>query len=170
MNEPQHSIDDLKGPAREHFQAIDWTIQRCCWCAAALILVAALLGLFGQGPLVHRRVSAPDNSLTVDYHAVERYGSPTEMTFRVHSSAPGSEPLQLRISKRFCDETSLENIVPLPLQSTIEGADVVYSFAVRDIDTAEIVLRYKHEEPGALAFEVGIPGHASIALQQYVLP
>lgn len=170
MNEPQHSIDELKGPSREHFQAIDWTIQRCCWCAAALILVAALLGLFGQGPLVQQRVSAPDDSLTVDYYVVERYGSPTKMTFRVHPSATGNEPLQLRISKRFCDKTSLENLVPLPLKSTIQGDAVVYSFAVRDIDSVEIVLRYKHEEPGTLAFEVGIPGHASIALQQYVLP
>lgn len=170
MNEPQHSIDDLKGPAREHFQAIDGTVQRCCWCAAALILVAALLGLFGQGPLVHQRVSSADDSVKVEYYTVERYGSPTKMTFHMHRSALSDEQLQLRISKRFCDETSLENIVPLPIKSTIEGNDVVYTFAVHGVNDIKIVLRYKHEEPGDLAFEVGIPGRASIALQQYVLP
>lgn len=170
MTTATHSIDDLKGPGNERHHAIDWTLQRFFWLCIVAVLLAALLGYLGRGPLVKRLAVADDDSLSVEYYRVERYQSPTQLRIRVAKLPGGEQPLRLLLDKRFCDLASADSIAPPPRDFAQRGDKVVYEFDVDDADELEIVYRYQHEEPGELSYEVSVDGHSAARVSQYVLP
>lgn len=171
MSAPEHTINDLKGPSADRRHLIDWIVQRIAWLGIVLILLAGLLGFLGQGPLSQRHATAEDRSLSVVYHAIERYESPTELTINVLKIPRDASVLRLRISKDFCDAATPENISPPPrTTTTLAGDDVVYEFAVADVEHAKIVYRYSHDEPGRLAYQIALDGQTPVHVRQYVLP
>src|SRR3569833_3388571 len=56
----------------------------------ALFVLAALLGLFGRGPLSHRTQMSANGRLSLDYEPLVRWGTSTQVT--VHLSTPDVRP------------------------------------------------------------------------------
>ena len=61
------------------FQRKNWRAERIGWAVLAFILLAAALGLFGQGPLGGTVVAAGDDSLSLTYERFWRLSSPTRL-------------------------------------------------------------------------------------------
>lgn len=170
MSKPTHTIEDLKGPEVERSLQIDWTIQRAGWLLMVGVIVAALLGYLGRGPLTHQHARATDQSLSVEYYSIERYESPTELRIRIDQPPAEGEPLRLRVSKAFCDVTTVEQISPPPLRSTLVGDDVVYDFAVGKPEELMVVYRFKHDDTGSLVYTLAVGDGEPVTVQQYILP
>lgn len=60
-----------------------WTAERFGWVGIAAVIVLALLGLFGPGPLSHESVESPDASLHVDYNRFIRMGGTTSIEVEI---------------------------------------------------------------------------------------
>lgn len=56
----------------------EWKLQRVGWALMALALLAAVLGLFGHGPLSETASASADGALTVRHQRFERYQAPSE--------------------------------------------------------------------------------------------
>src|SRR5262249_33260243 len=68
------------------FQRRSWLVQRTSWIIMALVLVAALAGLFFHGPLSHTTARNADGSVAVEY---ERFAHKTTVThFIIRISPP----------------------------------------------------------------------------------
>jgi hypothetical protein len=78
-------IGDLEIQQDLNYQRREWRIQRLGWVVMRLVILAALLGLLGNGPLSKASVTATDGSLRLDYHRCWHYRNP--MTLEIH--APG---------------------------------------------------------------------------------
>lgn len=59
-----------------------WVASRVAWTIMALVLLLAAAGLFGDGPLAHRRATAPDDSFSVQYERFQRRDATTQMILR----------------------------------------------------------------------------------------
>ena len=66
-----------------------WVVQRIGWGVMAALLLAALLGLFGTGPLSRATATAPGGAVTLDYDRFGRYLGPATLLIRV---GPGAAP------------------------------------------------------------------------------
>ena len=71
--------EDFDQVMRHHYAA--WRAERVAWCVMALVLLATLLGAFGDGPLSDARVGSP-RTFTVEYDRLLRSSSPALLRFR----------------------------------------------------------------------------------------
>lgn len=108
-------------PIREQmdFQHSDWVAERIGWAVVAIIVIVALSGLLGFGPLAAATASDASHRLSVDYDRFQRVTVTTHFTFRV---AGGASPLELRLGPDFSSEFEIDSVQPAPLHST-QGPD-----------------------------------------------
>jgi hypothetical protein len=121
-------MDELtsrKYPVREHmrFQRRLWVVERAGWLVLALIMLLALLGLFGTGVLSNATVSA--GSLTVEYDRFERATRVSQFIFQFAPSPNGER--RLRLNRVFQDNYEIASIQPPPAKSSADGLDLTFS-------------------------------------------
>jgi hypothetical protein len=146
----------------------EYVAERSGMVLIALILLAALLGLLGPGPLTYRTEIAEGNSLTVEHYAIQRYEAPSELYVRVRPVA-GAESIRLGISRTWTDRITMEGITPEPVSIETSEDRLVYTFRASGEEVL-IVLRYKNDEFGSVEYEVDDDQDASLRLSQFVLP
>lgn len=168
MSKADHSITELATQEVARVHRIDWIVQRCAWLLFALVLLAALAGLLGPGPLTHAVESSADGTLVIDYHRIERYESPAKLKVKLPEGR--KQPVRLRVGKSFFDAVTMEAISPPPLAIEASEGDPVYIFPASPRGPYSILLRYKPDEFGPLRFAVAIDSDAAFEVQQFILP
>jgi hypothetical protein len=162
-----HALAELESPQHQKHQRHEWWFERVGWVLMLLVIVAALLGFIGPGPLTSREVAGGEGSPTIEYYVVEHYGAPGRFVVR---APPGRrETLQLTVSRSFCDRATAESIVPPPASVAADDDDVTYTFALAGAEPT-IVFRYKYDEFGVFDHQIAVDGGRPVAFRQYVLP
>ena len=104
-------IGDLDSADNIEFQRRAWMFQRASWVAIALIVAAAMAGLFGSGALAKARVEA--SGLEIEYERFLRRHVPAELVIRVRAVATSSA-FRLRIDNAYLRRVETGDIVPPP--------------------------------------------------------
>lgn len=151
------------------FQRRDWRFERIGWGAMLLVGVAAVVGLFGHGPLSNAAANADDGSLGVEYQRFERHGSPSELTVFLRRSASSDTSVQLWIGGEFLRAVQLQQIVPEPVRQITLGDRTLFEVAVRS-DTGRVSFYLMPQRIGARTLELGVPGRATLRRRQFVYP
>ena len=82
-----------------------WIAQRIGWFLVGLLIIAALLGFFGSGPV--SRASVQGNGLRIEYERFARKQQPTKILFAIYGARPQS---QLELSRAYFDSVQIEQI------------------------------------------------------------
>jgi hypothetical protein len=162
-------MDELasrKYPVREHmrFQRRLWVIERIGWLVLALIVLLALLGLFGSGVLSKSSVGA--GSLTVDYARFERATRATRFTFHFAASQGGER--RLRLNRTFQRDYEIGSIQPPPARSSADGIDL--TFGVPAGRPADVVIWAHPHSYGTMHFEARADDEPPLKFSVFVYP
>jgi hypothetical protein len=162
-------MDELasrKYPVGEHmrFQRRMWVIERIGWLVLALIVVLALLGLFGSGVLSKSRVSA--GSLTIDYARFERATRSTRFTF--HFAASPNNQRRLRLNRPFLGDYEISSIQPPPARSSADGLDL--TFAAPAGRAADVVIWAHPHSYGTMQLEARADDEPPLKFSVFVYP
>jgi len=145
------------------------TIELVSHGLMAAIVIAALAGLFGRGPLSHRTHWTPDHRFGVDFEPLARYGTTTQVT--LHLSSPDPDvPVDVFVSSALIEPMGLQSIFPRPLDREAIGGGITYRFMIpagQDSGLARFVL--KPATVGPVQIELH-QGDASLSFRQWVLP
>jgi hypothetical protein len=120
------------------FQEKEWTVERVFWVVTAVFLVAALVGLFGIGPVSETTATSPDDTVTVEYDRFIRHVGTTTMTIAVDDSTVQDGKVTLSISRELADGWRIENISPAPSTESSSRQALIYEFDVLG-DTAPVI-------------------------------
>jgi hypothetical protein len=162
---------ELELPEGERFFRIEWRVQRVGWIVWGLIVVAALAGLVGTGPLSSREVSASDGSLVVGYDRFLHYHTPSTIELTLPSMPGDSNPFRVQLSRALLEGVEISRIEPEPEGRTLAADGVVYDFPRGDgIANARILLHLKYERFGRHGGEIALVGHEPVTLSQFVYP
>ena len=101
------------------FQRREWTVQRIAWLVEAAVIVAALLGLLGNGPLSKASISDPTGSLFVEYSRFGHWESPLRIEITVQPRA--GHLTRLSINRPYLDQMRVESITPQPVSQSADG-------------------------------------------------
>jgi hypothetical protein len=162
-------IAELENAASLRHHRLEWKMERLGWTVMLLIIVGALAGLFGPGPLTTQERSTGDGALAIEYHAVEHNAAPGRLIIRVRQVAE-AKTLRLNLSRSFSDHATTESIVPSPLSAEARDDAVVYTFAAHSPDGVVLTYRYQYDSIGVFDHQVALNGGESIRFRQYVLP
>lgn len=89
-----------------------------------LFVVAALLGLFGDGPLSEAVASSSDGQLRVDYQRFCRRNAPQTLDITLPTQA-GAQHVELSINGDYLRRVQVTEILPHPMQSIRHQASLL---------------------------------------------
>lgn len=155
------------------FQRRSWRVQRVAWFIMAGIVAAALLGLFGKGPLSSATVSTPDRTMQVRYERFGRLDSPLITNVRLaRGTADADGRVRLWISRAYLGRVAGDGISPIP-ESTQTAADrVVFVFRLTDpAQPVDATFYLNTEKVGPLTGQFGLVDRKPVlTIRQFIYP
>ncbi|MDG9925668.1 MULTISPECIES: hypothetical protein [unclassified Pseudomonas] len=157
-------------PVRENMplQLRVWRLERLGWCCLLAVVLLALAGVFGKGPLSTAKASSADGRLQVEYQRIARNGAHSELL--IHVQKAGERQLEIDLSGDLFDGVSIEAIEPQPLRSaTSDGSGQRLLAAADGQGRVRLRLHLRAEGVGRYGARID-SGTQHVALRQLILP
>lgn len=165
----KQKADGLEVEQDLEFQRRSWAVQRIGWIVMLVIVVAGLVGVFGNGPLSLIAVSHPGSVQRVEYQRFVRVSSPTTLRFSAVPSHNGV--VQLRLSQSYLGKVYLERITPEPAKVVAATDQLLLSFDTMEANQPiTIVMHLKPQGMGLLRGQTRIGNEDPLSLTQLVYP
>lgn len=150
------------------FQRRSWVAERIGWIAMALVIVAALTGLFFHGPASHTMAKSADNSLAIEY---ERFAHKTAVThFVIRISPPVGDQVLVRLGPAFASTHDIDSLEPRPLRSSGGSYGVEYVFARSAAGDLTAYLGARPKRFGVMPLHVEVEGRGAVNITQIIYP
>jgi len=165
-NKPRSNNDFARSQKESlPFQRREWVVQRIGWVVFALILLAGLLGLFGDGPLAHRVAASP--ALQIEYDWLIRRDSPTtwKLTPRV---PPKDGHYRVALDADWAQHFRMHGIQPEPASARLVDGRWEYEFEASA--SVPIVFNVEARRMGSLEGSIRLGDAPPIELSQFAYP
>jgi hypothetical protein len=100
-----------------------WIIQRIGWLLMAVFVLSGLLGLFGEGPLSKKIITAGNQKL--EYQKFSRHEARMELKFDLNSGATGN---MISFTNQYLEKFRIESILPEPKTNQVTNERIQYYF------------------------------------------
>ena len=153
------------------FQRRSWTAQRVSWGVMGLILIAAILGVFGSGPLSHTSVRAPQAPISLNYARFTRYLRPTTIAVHIDAEGVQSEHVRIWFTPTYVQRMTLQGITPPAEWVEVGTEQMTFVFRAAQPGQALVVsFHFQSQELGSVTGQVGVEQHPPLSLSQFVYP
>jgi hypothetical protein len=146
-----------------NFQRREWKIQRLGWVAMALVILAALLGVFGTGPLSSATIER--DGLRLEHERFCRLQRNTELRFTIAGTA---DPVLLLIGGEYLDRVRIERITPEPAKAEAVSDGVVFQFVLQG--PAAVTFHLMPKKFGLVSGKARLGQAAPITFTQFIYP
>jgi hypothetical protein len=168
-----HAIKDKRKPEPASapvenemaLQRREWAAQRIAWALLALTIVAALLGLFGDGPLSKQIQMSTAGSL--EFERFARRQSPLE--WKVQPRASGAR-VSIAIDAALIERYEIHSVQPEPVEAALVGDRWRFEFASPGSRAAPIVFHLEARQAGMYAGDLSIADAPPIRVEQFIYP
>lgn len=150
-------------------ERIEWGVERVAWWLFVAIVLAALAGLFGKGPLSDATVRSA--GVEVEYDRFQREDTPFDYRLRIDPALARDGHLAVHVDRTLVDMMDIERIQPEPDTARVGPAATDYAFATRPgHGPLHIVFHYRPHAMGRYAGRIRVEGAAPVVLRQLVYP
>ena len=161
-------VGDLEIEQHLDLQERLWRFQRIGWGIMALLVLAALSGLTGSGPLSRAWAGSPGDLLRVRYDRFLRAESLSAL--EVHLGPSGRET-RIWFSRDYLEAVPFERAVPEPERVEMGPDRVTYVFRQAAAGgTGRITFYGPVTTVGRVEGRVGLPGGPEVRFGQFVYP
>jgi hypothetical protein len=143
------------------------------WSGAGIflsILLAALAGLVGKGPLSKMTAIGPDGSLRVEHQGFVRHHAPAELKIEIDERETASGVVHLQLSKSFIEKSEMKSIAPQPERSYSGPKFFTYDIRVQTNSSATLRILFQPDHFGSHSFIVKINDAAPLELKHFAYP
>lgn len=153
------------------FQRREWAAQRIGWVVMALVALAALLGLTGEGPFASAAVGNPGDTLHVTYDRFERLLSPATLAAEIAGAAVAGETVEFWVDRAYLEGVEVQEVVPEPEEVRAGSDRLTYVFAVEEPgQPLTVTFDLRHTGFGWKSARAGLAGGPEVAFGQLVYP
>ncbi len=164
-------VGDLEIEQDHDFQRLTWRLQRVGWIVLVVVILAALLGLFGSGPLARATTGAPGAPLRLEYDRLGRIEAPTTLTALLRPSARRPGEAILHLDRGFTDHFQIESVQPTPDRTEAGPDHSVYAFRVTGPgEPVRVTFRLRPEQIGPLTGRARVDGGSWLTCTQFAFP
>ena len=155
-------------PVREdmRFQRRSWAFERAGWLLLALVALAGLSGVFGNGPASWAHAGA--GPLTVSYERFQRATRTSAFVFDV--AHQGNGDVTLHLGAPFQRDFEVTSIQPPPLRSRTGPDGMDLTFAAGGGGTSRVVIWAQARGYGLSAVAAAATGGAPAELRIFIYP
>lgn len=164
-------VGDLELAQDLAFQRQQWRVQRIAWAGMAVLVLAALLGLFGRGPLSRTSASTAGVPLTIDYDRFVRAGDRTDLVLHLGPGSADGPRLRCWLASDYLDRLQLEQITPRPEAIEVGPSRHVFVFLRTDgEEQARVVFHFQPTRMGPLSGRAGCGDGPEVVFSQFCYP
>jgi hypothetical protein len=146
-------------------QRREWAAQRIAWALLAIAIIAALLGVFGGGPLSSQIRMSTTGSL--EFERFARRQAPIEWKVQPRASV---SRVSIVIDAALIERYEIHSIHPEPVEAGLVGDRWRYEFASRGSSAAPIVFHLEARRAGIHAGDLSIADAPPIHVAQFIYP
>jgi hypothetical protein len=139
------------------FQRREWRAQRIGWAVMAAVVVAALAGLLGPGPLSWTTATGNDGDVALEYQRFTHLEADDVLTVHISGDAVTSDSIDVEIAHAWLEAVDVRGISPEPMEqvatkfgmrltvATQPGAGVSLdiAFRARDVGPTDAGVRFQ---------------------------
>ena len=152
------------------FQRRQWRVERIGWATMTVIIVAALAGFFGDGPLSRVTSMTSDGAIRVRYERFVRFSAPTTLEIHVAPSASG-RPIHLRVSANYLSDMTPRSIAPHVSATSLADQDYVFSFNhLPSTVESKVELQLEPKAIGLVEGWVAVNDGTRLFIKQFIYP
>lgn len=154
------------------FQIRSWRLQRAGWVLGVVLIAAAVVGLFGNGPMSTATARSADGAVEVTYDRLARHGSPTRLNVDVHPALVGDGPVVIWLAREFLDGLEIEAVIPEPARVVDSERRTGYEFDVEHVgsDGLDVTFRVRYDDVFLRHGELSVGSEDPIAFDMLVYP
>jgi hypothetical protein len=151
-------------------ERVVWKMQRWGWAVLTLILLAALIGFLGHGPLSKAKAGQPKSVLWAEYDRFGRHHA--SAVLKVHLGASGATSLPaIWIAREYLDQVEMEQIYPAPERVKVAEGRLIYIFDLaRTNEQTEITFHLKPSGFGKKSVKLGLVDGPELQFSQFIYP
>ena len=150
-------------------QRREFRLQRFAWGVLALTLIAALVGLTGDGPLADAR--AERAGVELEWPRIVRAKARAELKVRAPATFARDGLLSVRIGRSWLEDAEVESVHPVPERMTVGDEYVEYLFAVADGATAmSAAFSVRLNGMGRRQLTIAVAETPAFRVRQFVFP
>jgi hypothetical protein len=154
------------------YQRRAWRRQRIEWALLTLVLLAAVLGLFGRGLL--SAVEAGDRAAPVwlEYERFARAQAETNnLRFHLAPTAASDGRVRLWLSRAYLEHVRVLQVVPEPQTVEASADRYIYVFNAPDLRAPTVVtFNLDPESLGRLNGQAGLDAGPAFEFRQFIYP
>lgn len=147
------------------FQRLEWRIERVGWVILALLIIAALLGLLGNGFLSSSVKTT--GALNVEYDRFLHRNAPS--SYRIHLK-PGGTETAIHLGREFLDAAKLEQVVPQPSEVELANDGIQLHFRSRESAEGVVTIPFEPQAMGLLHTRIRVGDERPVTLTHVVYP
>jgi len=153
------------------FQRRRQLVERVGWIAMALVVLAALVGLFGPGLLSAARAGETDGPLWMEYNRFARLQAPQTLRAHLGPDAAKNGEARVWLDREYLQSVQVQQVTPQPAL-VVAGPDrLTYVFEVDGTEQpTAVTFNVLPDSFGPLRGRVGLEGGGSFGFTQFVYP
>jgi hypothetical protein len=153
------------------FQRREWALQRVAWGLMSAVVVAALFGLFGEGPVARAEAVSEGGSLRIRYDRIVRAQTTTTLLVSISGPALRADTARIWLDRAFVHDMPVQQITPDPERVSIDATRLHYTFVVHPgTDSAAVNIELQPVSLGSKRAAIGLGAGEAVVFRQYVLP
>ena len=149
------------------FMRGEWLTQRLGWGFVALLVLAGLLGVFGDGPLARAEVAGP--TALIEFDRFTRRASDSEWKI-TPTAASADGKMSVMVSAAFAQSFEIKDVLPPPASARLESDRWRYEFDATRLAGAPIVFHIRAQHAGRHTGEIQVGAAAPLLVSQLVYP
>ena len=130
-----------------------------------LLLLAGIVGLFGEGPAARREITA--GRWRVQYERFVRSRTPSRLSITLDAS---TDTAVVWLDREYAHRMDVQRVIPQPLSVAVGTDRLVYRFLHSGGNPSRIVFELDPQGPGRVVGRVGGTGADRIDISQIVYP
>jgi hypothetical protein len=152
------------------FQHRDWIAERIAWAFMAMLVAAAMLGVFSVGPLSAARTADAAGTLEAEYSRFMRLNAPATLKLHVRPGTELQNGFALQLDESFVDDFSIVSVLPSPVRSVAAGKELRMEFASMDGGEAVVSFEIRPLRFGSASPQIALPRGPALRLPVFIYP
>lgn len=164
-------VGDLEVEQDLTFEKREWRGQLIGRVVMIAIVIGALVGFFGAGPLSLTEVVDESGAVHVIYEHFGRRGATTNLTVGMGPLAFSEGKAELWISSDYLGKMQVDSVTPAPDQVTADDDGYVYTFLVdQPEDPVTVTFNFTIDSMGPVTGKIGRPDAEPLHLDHFFTP
>ena len=151
------------------FQERWWKFERVVWPLFVLVLLADVLGVFGEGWLAKAQIKQPDSGMLVRYDRVERSGTPSKVEIQFGPDAIAGGKVRLFASDSMVKGLGAQRVIPQPESTAVAEGGFIYTFPAAN-PPGEVDFELQPGSPSVQIFRLQVAGKPMVSARVVVMP